>query len=469
MKTLDRYILKAHLGPFAFGFFVTTGVLFTEVLKNFLDDFLAKGVAAWTIAEVLLLSLGHTLALSIPMAVLVATLLAFGQMAQDHELTALKAAGVSLYRVIAPAFVASVVLCGGMLVFNNYVLPESNHRLAGLIHDIGRKRPTVNIEPGIFVSDFDGYKFIIGDKREGTDEIFDVRVYAEADGRSPDILVAPRGRLYFDEDGLTLNIVLSDGYAYSVPDKADRNELSYRKTAFRAHHIIIRDAEDRFERTNRTYRSDREMNIAQMKASIATKYERIHDVRQAVDVQARRRLDNRLAFLDPQTRAQLLEARPRTREGRLTGGAESNIRNLARNNRGSMESYERQIRSLEVEIHKKYSIPAACIVFILLGAPLAILSGRSGMTMTIGFSLACFAVYYLFLTGGEKLADRRLLSPFWAMWAANIVFGTLGIFLTWRAASEITVFNYKRLDPRTWWPGSRVRASQPEEPRSHAA
>ena len=468
MKTLDRYILKAHLGPFAFGFFVTTGVLFTEVLKNFLDDFLAKGVAPWTIGEVLLLSLGHTLALSIPMAVLVATLLAFGQMAQDHELTALKAAGVSLHRVMAPVFVAGLVLCGGMLVFNNYVLPESNHRLAGLIHDIGRKRPTVNIEPGIFVNNFDGYKFIIGDKREDTDEILDVRVYAEVEGRSPDILVAPRGRLYFDEDGRTLNIVLRDGHAYSVPNNNDRDDLSYRKTAFKEHHIIIADAEDTFKRTDRTYRSDREMNIEMMKESIAAKHERIADVRQSVDVQAQRRLNNRLGFLNAAQRAKLREARPRTREGRLTGGAESNIRNLARNNRSSIESYERQIRSLQVEIHKKYSIPAACIVFVLLGAPLAILSGRSGMTMTIGFSLACFAVYYLFLTGGEKLADRRLLSPFWAMWAANIVFGFLGVFLTWRAASEITVFNYRRLDPRTWWPVNRILARR-HQPPSYAA
>jgi lipopolysaccharide export system permease protein len=464
MKTLDRYILETHLGPFAFGFFVTTGVLFTEVLKNFLDDFLAKGVAAWTIAEVLLLSLGHTLALSVPMAVLVATLLAFGQMAQDHELTALKASGVSLYRVMAPVFIASVLLCGGMLVFTNYVLPESNHRLAGLIHDIARTRPVVSMEPGIFVDDFDGYKFIIGDKREGTDEILDVRVFADNDSRAPDIYVAPHGRLYFDNGGRTLNIVLRDGYAYQVPESEDRDDLPYRITAFKEHQIIITDAKGTLERTNRTYRSDREMTIEMMKQSIGRKHGQIADAYKSVDVQARRRLQNKLAFLDATERTKLLRARPRTRPGSLMGGAESRLRDLGRNHRSSVDSYERQIRSLQVEIHKKYSIPAACIVFVLLGAPLAILSGRSGMTMTIAFSIACFAVYYLFLTGGEKLADRRYLSPFWAMWAANIVFGALGAFLAWRSAAEITVFNYRRLDPRTWWPLNRSRGRRHRPP-----
>lgn len=468
MKTLDRYILGTHLGPFAFGFFVTTGVLFTEVLKNFLDDFLAKGVAAWTIAEVLLLSLGHTLALSVPMAVLVATLLAFGQMAQDHELTALKASGVSLYRAMAPVFIASVVLCGGMLAFNNYVLPESNHRLAGLIHDIARTRPVVNIEPGIFVDDFEGYKFIIGDKREGTDEILDVRIFAEVEGRAPDVFVAPRGRLYFDDGGRTLHIVLRDGYAYQLPESESGDDLPYRVTMFKENQIIIQDAKDTLERTNRTYRSDREMTIEMMRESIAKKRAQIADAARSVDVQARRRLENKLAFLDAATRTKLSRARPRTRQGRLMGGAESRIRDLGRNHRSSIESYERQIRALQVEIHKKYSIPAACIVFVLLGAPLAILSGRSGMTMTIAFSITCFAVYYLFLTGGEKLADRRYLSPFWAMWAANIVFGALGAFLAWRSAAEITVFNYRRLDPRTWWPMKRIRERR-HRPPSYAS
>src|SRR5678815_518795 len=109
MKLVDRHVLRSHLGPFLFGFLVTTGVLFTEVFKNFLDEFLAKGVSPFTIAEVLVLSLGHTLALSIPMAVLVATLMAFGQMAADNEITALKAAGVHLYRIVLPVLILSLI------------------------------------------------------------------------------------------------------------------------------------------------------------------------------------------------------------------------------------------------------------------------------------------------------------------------------------------------------------------------
>ena len=453
MRTIDRHILKSHLGPFAFGFFVATGVLFTEVLKRFLDDFLAKGIAPLTIAEVLVLSLGHTLALSVPMAVLVATLMAFGQMAQDHEITALKASGVSLYRVMAPVLVAGAVLCGIMILFNNYVLPESNHRLAGLLVDIGQKRPTVNIEPGIYVDDFENYRIFIGDKKENTDEIRDVRVERQHPDTSPDLLVAPRGRLYFADRGQSLVIELYDGEWHQIPQEGG---LNYRVTRFDSQTVMIHDVGARFQRTDRKSRGDREMSIGMLRASIAEKRDRIDKLRARVDSQSRAPVLAKLALLDPARRDAALAGQRAPKRGRLTLGSEARLRDAARQERTSIEGNERHIRQLQVETHKKYAIPAACLVFVLLGAPLALRSGRAGMTMAIAFSIACFLVYYLFLTGGEKLADRRLLSPFVAMWAANIVFGILGSVLTWRSVSEITTINYRRFDPRTWRPWRRL-------------
>jgi len=448
MRTIDRYILKSHLGPFAFGFFVTTGVLFTEVLKRYLDDFLAKGISPLTIAEVLLLSLGHTLALSVPMAVLVATLMAFGQMAQDHEITALKASGMSLYRVMCPVLFAAAFVCGLMILFNNYVLPESNHRLAGLLIDIGQKRPTVNIEPGIYVDDFPNYRIYIGDKKEDSDEIRHVRVQRERPGTSPDILVAPRGKLYFADRGQSLVIELYGGEWHQL---AGEGSLNYRVTRFDSQTVVIHDVAAQLQHTDRKSRGDREMSLGMIHASIADKRGKISKLLERVDSQSRKPMEAKLALLDAARRDSSLEARRLVKTGRLTNGSEARLRDNARMERTSIEGYDRAIRQLEVEAHKKYAIPAASLVFVLLGAPLALRSGRSGMTMAIAFSIACFLVYYLFLTGGEKLADRRLLSPFLSMWAANILFGILGAALTWRSVREISTINYRRLDPRTWW------------------
>jgi lipopolysaccharide export LptBFGC system permease protein LptF len=192
------------------------------------------------------------------------------------------------------------------------------------------------------------------------------------------------------------------------------------------------------------------MNIHMILGSIDERRANIVRLRERVHQQGHKLIDAKLALLDSERREAALTARRTVRPGRLTSGSESRLRDTVRMEQTSIEGYERQIRSFQVEAHKKFAIPAACVVFVLLGAPLAILSGRAGMTMAIAFSISCFLVYYLFLTGGEKLADRRLLSPFLAMWGANIVFGLLGTYLTWRSVREESVMNFRRLDPRTW-------------------
>lgn len=447
MKLLDRYVLKCHLGPFLFGFGVITGVLALEVFKNFLDDFLAKGISAPVVLEVLVLSLGHTIALSIPMAVLVATLMAFGQLAGDNEITALRAAGVHLYRVMLPAVLASLVVCAGMVAFNHYVLPESNHRLASLTSDIGRKRPTVNIEPGRFVDDFKGYQLLIGSKDERTDEVRDVQVYVLNPGRHPDILVAPRGRLHFEDGGATLYVDLYDGEMHSMPE-VEGAETGYRVSRFPAATIVIPEVGDHLQRTDRQYRGDREMNINMMYASIADKEKQIEQIESRLGEQARDLVQLKLGLLDAEQRATYFATHRPLPPGKLTLGSEERLRDTLHMESVSIEAYLKQIRALQVEIHKKFSIPVACVVFVLLGAPLAIRSGRSGMTMAIGLSIACFFVYYLFLTYGEKLADREWVSPILAMWAGNIFFGILALWLAWRTSTETTVINWQRLDPR---------------------
>jgi lipopolysaccharide export system permease protein len=451
MKILDRYILKSHIGPFLLCGFIITGVLFTDVLTHSLDEFLAKGISVFTIAEVLFLSLGHLVALSIPMAVLMATLMAFGQLNADNELTALRASGVSLWRVMLPAIAAAGVVCAGMFAFDNWVLPESNHRLAGLLNDITRTRPTVNIQPGVFVTDLQGYQILIGDKNEKTDEVRDVQVYVLKPMRNPDILVAPRGRLHFTKDGNTLYIELYDGEMHALPDEPKKGEEGvYRVTRFTEHTEVIHDLGNRMQRTQRDYRSDREMGIAMMRKGIAEKRARIHDIDRELQTAMRAQVQTKFDLLDPEKRAKHFAAHSPLPPGRLTLGTEDRLRDMAHIEASAVESYVRQIRSFQVEIHKKFAITVACIVFVLLGAPLAIRSGKSGMTMAIGLSISCFFFYYIFITGGEKLADREYLPPWFAMWVANMVFGVLGLVLTWRTVRETTPIDWERLDPRAW-------------------
>ena len=462
MKLLDRYILRTLVGPFFLGLLLTTGFLFTQVLRNYLDEFLAKGIPPWTIAEVFLLSLGHTLALSIPMAALVGTLMAFGQLAADNELTALKASGISLYRAMAPALIAGGLLTIGMILFNDRVLPESNHRLAGLITDIGRKKPTVNIQRDVFIDDFEGYQLLIGDKKPKSDEIADVTVSRLHPDRRPDLIVAPHGRLEYLEGGNTLALHLFDGEMHEVPEAENPGEDTYRVTRFTEHTVFIRNIGDRLQRSERKHRSDREKSVAMLLDGIAEKEQRIQQIQAQVHERSSQRALGKLEMLDPARRDDYFARHRAPSRNRLAAGAENRLATNARMEQSARASYLRQIRSEWVEVHKKYAIPVASLVFVLLGAPLAIGSGHSGATMAASLSIASFTVYYLFLTGGESLADRQMLPAWVAMWSANIVFGGLGLFLTYRANRETTTFPWHRINIVAWWRSRRRRAPNAE-------
>jgi len=388
VKIIYRYILKEQIGPFFLGFSVLTFVLLMDRIFELLDLLIGKGLPFLVVLEVFVLSLPFILAVTIPMAVLVATLMSFGRLSQDNEVTALKASGVSFYRLLAPVLLASLLLAVFMAYFNNYILPESNHRVKNLLIDITQKRPTLKIKEGVFINDFEGYNILIKKVDVKRSRIYDVTIYEKSEGKRPRTIMAKKGEILFSPDGKTLQIRLEGGEIHEL-DEADPDR--YLRLTFKKHTIIL-PVNTELVRQNREYRSDREMSAQAMWM----------EVRKLKKEITQRELRKKLSSSEIQ----------------------------------DLEFKRRQISQYLVEIHKKYAIPFACFVFVLLGAPLGTIVKRGGIGVGFGLSLIFFVLYYIFLVVGEELADRRMVSPFLAMWAANIVLGLIGGWLTLRAASE---------------------------------
>jgi lipopolysaccharide export system permease protein len=270
------------------------------------------------------------------------------------------------------------------------------------------------------------------------------------------------------DGGNTLQIDLYDGEMHALPQQASRDEV-YRVTRFGEHTVLIHDVGSTLQRTEREYRSDREMSIGMMREEIREKEKQMAQVRERFGAPSRRRVETMLGLLKEESRAEYFATHRPPPAGRLTLGTEERLRDEARVETSALAGYAMQIRQLQVEIHKKYAIPVACLVFVLVGAPLAIRSGRGGMATAITFSILCFFVYYLFLTGGEKLADRERVPPAVAMWAANVFFGFLGLWLTWRASIESSPIGWMNADwrRRLRWP--RRRAAAPAIAERHPA
>ena len=459
----ERYILRNYLGPFFFSIAVITFVFVMDFILRYIDLFLGKGVKFHIVLQAFTLSLGHMFALIIPMAVLPATLMTYGTLAGENEITAMRACGFSIYRMIRPGLVAAIFLAFGLVYYNNHVLPESNHRLLNLLIDINRKQPTMELHENRFIDDLQGYTIYFAQKNDRTGDITDVQIFKHADkNQLPTTIVAESGHLHFIEGQNVLRIDLINGEIHELP--AGKNRETYRRTTFREYTLNIRDVDRSLQRTERDYRGDREMSVRMMHDKIAEIRTEMAVGRQKMIREARECMDETFGWLDATTRARraaeqdsTTSARasrepPRLRPGARTPGTASPIPPAARSEYISRErietevnqneSFVKQIDRYNVEIQKKYSIPFACVIFVLLGSPLAIRMGRAGMNMAIGLSLVFFLVYYVCLIGGEKLADRGLASPFLAMWGPNIVFGISAIALLRKAAREQSVSDW---------------------------
>ncbi len=492
MRTLTRYILRRHAAPFIFAAIGTTVLLLLDQVSKRFERLIGKDLEWTVIAEVFIYSIPFIIAQTLPMAVLIAVLYVFSRMEGDFEITAIKASGIPLSRVLAPLLVCAVILAGGMTWFNNTVLPQSNHHLQVLLTGIGRKTPTFNLREHTINEVLPSYVYVhpgMIDREESV--VHDVAIYDERNGQESRSIYATRGKMGFSEEGEDLYFDLEDGV---VQVRMNERPHAFRRIAFEQMLLKIPDVANGLERDTAAMRGDREMNIADMRAEADRGAQMVDAARLESFAYARAITDMLLDFEQPladaptsatgagpagRTRPPRGEtvdwkdelpdaeradwdidlrgrrddlpatpktsARPETEPGSAreaaapdstTQVAESAARRFytAFDAANQFQSYAeregtglRRINQYWVEIHKKGTIPAACIVFVLLGAPIAVRFPRGGVALVVGVSLGFFGAYYVSLIGGEQLSDRLWISPLVAMWAPNILFGAFGL------------------------------------------
>jgi lipopolysaccharide export system permease protein len=466
---LERYIVRNYIGPFVFSTSVITFLFIMDFILRYIELFLHKGVAFLIVLQTFILSLGHMFALIIPMAVLPATLMTFGALAAENEITAMRATGISLYRMILPGVVMASLLTFGMILYNDHVLPESNHKLLNLLIDINKKKPTVEIKANVFIDAFKDHTIYVRHKDDKTGEIRDIQIFRYSKpGALPTTIVADNGRLTYLESEHVLRFELENGEIHEMPQGDDPS--TYRRTEFRHYVINISDIDRSLKRSERSYRGDREMSSGMMRDKIEEIRGDIAEVDAKMGNLASTQAAAVFGLLDAAVRDSVLgggatggaadsTALSKTKARLAAGTAQppsnqptkaSVTKKALESQREIRRSYLRQIDRYRVEIHKKFSIPFACVIFVLIGSPIALRLGRSGMGMAIGLSILVFLVYYICLIGGEKLADRQFVSPLVAMWVPNVLFGIASIFLIRRASTEQSMakFDWKRFVPR---------------------
>ncbi|MCD6307989.1 MAG: LptF/LptG family permease [Candidatus Latescibacteria bacterium] len=399
MNIFHRYVIREHIVPFLFAFFVIMFVLILKLMLDMMELLISKGVGVVVLAKLLVYNLAWMVALVIPMSVLVAAVMAFGRMGANNEITAMKTAGISMYRILSPVFLLTVLLTCGMVWFNNVVLPEANYRAGSLRGAILRKKPLLSLKnrEGQFIRD-DGIPFTFRVKEidDRTEVMHGVMLFRREDNDQNTIIVAETGR--FITGGERLELLLSNGEIHRRdPGREDR----YVRSSFDRFVYIIKDLQFGLDTSYRASRNDRNMTSGMMRGKIAE----LHGLISSWE----KRLET-LPENEPDRAAQI------------------------RNIEFQIRSWRHRISEYQVEIHKKNSIPVAALVFVLIGASLGMLVRRSGVSIGIGMSIGFFTLYYMFLIAGENIADRMIIEPWLAMWLPNIILGPVGAALFVHAA-----------------------------------
>ena len=453
---LSLYILRNHIIPFVFSAITLMCIFLLQFLMKFADRLVGKGLDTWIIIKLITFNLAWMVVLVIPMAVLVATLMAFGNMSQNNEVTIMKSAGTSLYRLMLAPFFASIIVGYLLFVFNDDVLPDANHAAKLLMEDISRQKPTLTLEPGVFSQEVNNYAILTKSINKNNGMLKDVVIYNYSDPTRLDIVTAREGRLYFSKDQTKLIMDLWNGEihesSYTQPDM-------YRKLIFEKHRIAMNADQFSFQQSAPGGpRGDRELGTKAM-LIIA---DSLNEIREASAASIKKETYKYLLAdsLSP------FGSIPQVKLNRpyLTNQQSSLIyaralekiqtaENIIIANFRTEESYQDQVNSYMVEVHKKFALPVACVVFILIGAPLGVMVRKGGFGVAASISLFFFVVYWAFLIIGEKFADRNIITPFWGMWSANILLGIVGILLTTKTIKETFILNFnflKKLIPKQW-------------------
>ncbi|MDQ8145289.1 MAG: LptF/LptG family permease [Gemmatimonadota bacterium] len=486
MKIVSRYILKEHLGPLAFAVSALTSLLLLNFVAKRLGDLVGKGLPWDVIAEFLLLSVPFTLAMTLPMAVLVATLHAFSRLASENEITAFKASGVSMQRLMVPVMLASLVLTAAMVLFNDQVLPRANHRLATLQSDIARVKPTLALQEQVINEVVPRTLFLRAARiASGTNQMHDVTIYDLGDPAHRRSIEADSGVVALSTSGEDLILTLFDGTTTEVDaERPARLQRSF----FHEDIILVRGVSGGLDRgaDRASYRSDRELSVCELRARV----DEASVQRDSAWVRVQRSLGDSLAadhvpriprgvgglycdgvrrlqaWLTPPPAAAAVQSGQgdSTASGRpvtpVAGQPASMISDvMLEGMRFELTVAQNTIDQYRVEIEKKFAIASACFIFVLLGAPIALRFPRGGVGLTIGVSLGVFAIYYAGLLMGEALADRALLDPGIAMWGANLGLGLVGLVLTLRLGTEGSTSRGSELAER--WHRWRARRRRP--------
>lgn len=432
MKILDRYILRFHIAPFLFGTFLVVFLFLFQLIMRELDKLVGKGLSFWVIAHLIALNLSWMVVLAVPMGILFSTLMTFGNLSSTFEITAMKSGGYSFLRLLLPVGITSVAAFALLFWFNDSVLPESNHKAKVLMIDINQKKPTFSLESGQFSSQIENYTILARRVDSLSNGLRGITIYDQSSMQQFNSISADSGYIIYIPELNKMRFWLFQGEILQMVAFEPQN---LKIISFDTLELFLEAKGFNLERSSEAMiaRSDREMRINDMQEIVKESRKMIAD--------SEKRLLSFLTYLVhfiPEDSSSIDSTLVQMFKRDATY-----LENKISSEIFKINDYDSRARQFEVEIHKKYAIPFACIAFALIGCPLGMITRRGNFGISAAISLGFYIFYWACLIGGEKLADRGFVSPFLSMWFGNFVILLLSIFLIVKVNNES--FSFQKL------------------------
>ncbi len=456
-------MLKSFIGPFVATFFISMFVLIMQFLWRYIDDLVGKGLEGHVISELLFYVSLTLVPMGLPLAVLLASIMTFGSLGENYELTALKAAGISLYRIMTPLIFLIVFFTIAAFFFSNNVLPYANLKASTLLYDIKRQKPELSLKEGVFINDIDGYSIKVDkiDKKSGL--IHNLLIYNHTDKRGNyEVTIADSGIMEADPTGRFMEVELYSGYTYTDEGFKTNNNRTYpyRRVRFDKQYFVIPLGDKDLQRSDDDLfkNSYGMLNIAQLDSMVGAVSSRLNTRKQRsaremlrdnyVKKQERNAKRDSVIRLETQGEVKDLdslyysfdvEERKSVADQAVQFARNAQARHM--NDLTINKRDEENIRKYNIEWHKKFTLSFACFIFFFIGAPLGGIIRKGGLGAPVVVSIFLFIVYYIIWMMGERAAREGVLEPWQGMWISSVILLPLGAILTYTAMTDSAVMS----------------------------
>ncbi|WP_143310656.1 LptF/LptG family permease [Chitinophaga vietnamensis] len=455
MKKLDKLIIKTFLGPFIATFFVTLFVLIMQFLWKYIDDLVGKGLDTSVIIQLIAYTSATLVTLALPLAVLLSSIMTFGNLGESFELVALKSSGISLLRFIRPLLVVCSIIGVLAFLFANYVIPVANLQAKSLLYDITNSKPAFNIKAGVFYKDIPGYTIKVAQKDKDNQTIHQVMIFDHSTGGGGDkMIMAEKGQMVLTANKRFLYFILENGWRYE-----ERGNRGYTvpgdmiRLGFKKYSKAFDLSSFAFNRLNMDlFASNQQMlNIRQLDWAIDS-LQKVEDASgKVINAYVTTRFpfykwkDTGWAASAPPLKVKdFQDVIPEKQRRTVLERAEQTNREILSALESPVREYEDKHASIlmhKVEWQRKFTLAAACIVMFLIGAPLGSIIRKGGLGTPLVFAVIFFVIFNVFFMIGEKMARSGVMFTWSGMWLSNFVLMPIAGFLIYKAMNDSQLFN----------------------------